>query len=86
VYQQSFLPPSLAGLVLTCRPDVSLYRQLHEQFGERAVVSRETLQPLAMSAALLEMRRVVPEGPLAIFTFDPRLSEPWWFGTYFPLL
>lgn len=40
----------------------------------------------SVPAALREMRRVVPDGPLAIFTFDPRLSEPWWFGAYFPTL
>jgi GntR family transcriptional regulator len=51
VYQQSFLPPTLAALVSTFRPDVSLYRQLQEQFGERAVTSRETLQVLALSAS-----------------------------------
>jgi GntR family transcriptional regulator len=50
VYQQSFLPPSLAALIPTFRPDVSLYRQLQGQFGERAAVSRETLQPLALPA------------------------------------
>ena len=40
----------------------------------------------SVPAALREMRRVVPAGPLAIFTFDPRLSEPWWFDAYFPTL
>ena len=51
VYQQSFLPPALAALVPTFRPAESLYRQLQEQFGERAAVSRETLQPVALSPA-----------------------------------
>lgn len=58
VHQQSFLPPSLAGIADDFRPDVSLYRQLQEQFGERAVASREVLQPINLSiqhAALLAL-------------------------------
>jgi GntR family transcriptional regulator len=51
VYQQSFLPPALAGLVATFHPDMSLYLQLQAQFGARAVASRETLQPVALSPA-----------------------------------
>ena len=51
VYQQSFLPPALVGLIATFRPEVSLYRQLQAQFGERAATSRETLQPVALSPA-----------------------------------
>ena len=51
VYQQSFLPPTLAGLIATFHPDVSLYLQLQAQFGERAAASRETLQPVALSPA-----------------------------------
>ena len=51
VFQQSFLPPTLSELVPVFRPDISLYRQLQAQFGERAAVSRETLQPVALAAA-----------------------------------
>ena len=51
VVQQSYMPPAFSELVLAFRPDVSLYRQLQAQFGERAAVSRETLQPVALTAA-----------------------------------
>jgi GntR family transcriptional regulator len=50
-YQHSFLPPALAGLIPSFCPDRPLYRQLQEQFGERAVASRETLQPVVLAAA-----------------------------------
>jgi GntR family transcriptional regulator len=63
VWQQSFLPPSLAGLVPSFHPDVSLYRQLHDQFGEQAVVSRETLQPLILSAAQAVLLGQSPGAP-----------------------
>jgi len=35
-------------------------------------------------AAILEMQRVVAGGPIVIFTFDPRMAEPFWFTEYFP--
>lgn len=51
VYQYSFLPPPLTALVAGFRPERSLYRQIQIQFGERAATSRETLQPIALSAS-----------------------------------
>ncbi len=63
MYQQSYLPPALADLGRTFRPDVSLYRQLQDQCGERAVASRETLQSMALSAeeaALLDRSAGAP--------------------------
>ncbi|MDQ5817604.1 MAG: class I SAM-dependent methyltransferase [Actinomycetota bacterium] len=41
---------------------------------------------LGPEAALSEMRRVVGGGPIIIFTFDPRVGEPFWFAEYFPKL
>ena len=35
-------------------------------------------------AAAGEVARVCPEGPLVIFTMDPRQSEEFWFNGYFP--
>jgi ubiquinone/menaquinone biosynthesis C-methylase UbiE len=35
-------------------------------------------------AALSEMRRVADGGPIVVFTFDPRVAEPFWFADYFP--
>lgn len=34
--------------------------------------------------ALREMRRVCPNGPIVLFTFDPRKIEKPWFADYFP--
>ena len=36
--------------------------------------------------ALREMRRVAVGGPVVVFTFDPRIGEPFWFADYFPSL
>lgn len=38
------------------------------------------------AAAFREIHRVVGQGPLVLLTFDPRLSEPFWFSDYFPTL
>ncbi len=34
--------------------------------------------------ALHEMRRVAADGPVVIFTFDPRAGETFWFADYSP--
>ncbi|MFH0787032.1 MAG: class I SAM-dependent methyltransferase [Pseudomonadota bacterium] len=35
-------------------------------------------------AAAAEMRRVCGNGPMVLFTIDPRRGEPFWFREYFP--
>lgn len=37
-----------------------------------------------MPAAFSEMARVVKDGPIVLFTFDPRQEQPFWLGDYFP--
>ena len=37
-----------------------------------------------MSAAFSEMAKVVRDGPIVLFTFDPRLGQPFWLSDYFP--
>jgi len=37
-----------------------------------------------LSAAAVEMRRVCGNGPMILFTIDPRIGEPFWFKKYFP--
>ncbi len=37
-----------------------------------------------LNAAAAEMRRVCSNGPIVLFTIDPRRGEPFWFGEYFP--
>lgn len=37
-----------------------------------------------LGAALREMDRVCPAGPLVFFTFEPHRAEPQWFAEYFP--
>lgn len=39
-----------------------------------------------VEAALHEMRRVLVSGPIVVFTFDPRVAQPFWFEDYFPEL
>ena len=34
--------------------------------------------------AIQELARICPEGPIVIFTMDPRESEKFWFNDYFP--
>jgi ubiquinone/menaquinone biosynthesis C-methylase UbiE len=34
--------------------------------------------------AVQELARICPEGPIVIFTMDPRESEKFWFNDYFP--
>lgn len=36
--------------------------------------------------ALSEIRRVVCDGPVVVFTFDPRVGQRFWFEDYFPEL
>jgi ubiquinone/menaquinone biosynthesis C-methylase UbiE len=38
----------------------------------------------SISHAAREMYRICPDGPIVIFTMDPRKSEPFWFDDYFP--
>jgi len=37
-----------------------------------------------LHAAAAEMRRVCGNGPIVLFTIDPRRGEPFWFSEYFP--
>jgi ubiquinone/menaquinone biosynthesis C-methylase UbiE len=37
-----------------------------------------------MPAAFAEMARVVRNGPIVLFTFDPRAAQPFWLADYFP--
>jgi ubiquinone/menaquinone biosynthesis C-methylase UbiE len=37
-----------------------------------------------LHAAAVEMRRVCGNGPMVLFTIDPRKGEPFWFKEYFP--
>ena len=37
-----------------------------------------------LHAAAAEMRRVCGNGPVVLFTIDPRRGEPFWFREYFP--
>ena len=37
-----------------------------------------------MSVAFAEMARVIRNGPIILFTFDPRLGQPFWLADYFP--
>ena len=37
-----------------------------------------------LHAAAAEMRRVCGNGPIVLFTIDPRRGEPFWFREYFP--
>ena len=32
----------------------------------------------------MEFKRICPDGPVVIFTLDPRESEPFWLNEYFP--
>jgi ubiquinone/menaquinone biosynthesis C-methylase UbiE len=34
--------------------------------------------------AIMEIKRICPDGPLVLFTMDPRESEHFWFNEYFP--
>lgn len=34
--------------------------------------------------AAQELARICPDGPMVVFTNDPRLAEPQWFADYFP--
>ncbi len=38
----------------------------------------------SMAAAFAEMARVVKNGPIVLFTFDPRVGQPFWLAEYFP--
>jgi ubiquinone/menaquinone biosynthesis C-methylase UbiE len=38
----------------------------------------------SLTAAFSEMSRVVKNGPIVLFTFDPRASHPFWLADYFP--
>lgn len=38
----------------------------------------------SLQDAIFEVQRICPEGPLVIFTLDPRESEESWFQQYFP--
>jgi ubiquinone/menaquinone biosynthesis C-methylase UbiE len=38
----------------------------------------------SMSAAFAEMARVVKDGPIVLFTFDPRVGQSFWLAEYFP--
>lgn len=38
----------------------------------------------SVSAAFSEMARVVRDGPIVLFTFDPRQGQPFWLAGYFP--
>jgi SAM-dependent methyltransferase len=50
-----------------------------------AVVSIMCIQHLKnIVSALQKCREYCPDGPIIIFTFDPRLSEPHWLYDYFP--
>lgn len=37
----------------------------------------------SVAAAFAEMSRVVKNGPIVLFTFDPRASRPFWLADYF---
>jgi len=37
-----------------------------------------------MAAAAGQMHRICPDGPVVLFTIDPRRSEAFWFRDYFP--
>jgi ubiquinone/menaquinone biosynthesis C-methylase UbiE len=37
-----------------------------------------------VAAAGSEMQRICPDGPIVVFTIDPRIGEPFWFQEYFP--
>jgi ubiquinone/menaquinone biosynthesis C-methylase UbiE len=39
-----------------------------------------------LRAAAAEMRRICPEGPIVLFTIDPRRGERCWFEDYFPAI
>jgi len=38
----------------------------------------------SIPTAIAEMHRICPQGPIAWFTFDPRLAQSPWFADYFP--
>jgi ubiquinone/menaquinone biosynthesis C-methylase UbiE len=38
----------------------------------------------SISAAFAEMARVIKKGPIVLFTFDPRIGQPFWLAEYFP--
>lgn len=38
----------------------------------------------SVPAAFAEMARVVKDGPIVLFTFDPRAGQPFWLAEYFP--
>jgi ubiquinone/menaquinone biosynthesis C-methylase UbiE len=40
----------------------------------------------SLSKAAVEFARVCPNGPIIIFTFDPRECETFWFTKYFPTI
>jgi ubiquinone/menaquinone biosynthesis C-methylase UbiE len=38
----------------------------------------------SLPLAAIEIRRICPQGPIVVFTFDPRQGKEPWFKTYFP--
>lgn len=39
-----------------------------------------------LGKAFAEMARIAPNGPIVLFTFDPRLGEKTWLADYFPTI